>query len=215
MSSCQSCLVNVCCPRSIVITEQVLCADTLLSELQPLNHSPILVLPKDREVASGIGSDTTNRGRIVSLAQRCARGLVRLQPTLAQTTIDIVCDNAAATSPTRQLWVTRACPTLCYIYKYGTTEKTRKSREPVLQCWCARKVCDAYVMMHSQRLIFSSRKTGITLADRGVYDEHGLEPISGIFSSPEKSPPKRGDAGNASESMDIQESTQSRELEKL
>ncbi|EAT90894.2 hypothetical protein SNOG_01245 [Parastagonospora nodorum SN15] len=49
------------------------------------------------------------------------------------------------------------------------------------------------------------RKTGITLADRGVYDEHGLEPISGIFSSPEKSPPKRGDAVNASESMDIQE----------
>ncbi|KAH6431303.1 hypothetical protein HBI14_031720 [Parastagonospora nodorum] len=51
------------------------------------------------------------------------------------------------------------------------------------------------------------RKTGITLADRGVYDEHGLEPISGIFSSPEKSPPKRGDAVNASESMDIQESS--------
>jgi centromere protein C len=51
------------------------------------------------------------------------------------------------------------------------------------------------------------RKTGITLADRGVYDEHGLEPISGIFSSPEKSPPKRSDTITASESMDVQESS--------
>lgn len=50
------------------------------------------------------------------------------------------------------------------------------------------------------------RKTGITLTDRGVYDEHGLEPISGIFSSPEKSPPKRGSTVTASESMDIQDS---------
>lgn len=50
------------------------------------------------------------------------------------------------------------------------------------------------------------RKTGITLADKGVYDEHGLEPISGIFSSPEKSPPKRGSTVTGSESMDIQES---------
>lgn len=54
------------------------------------------------------------------------------------------------------------------------------------------------------------RKTGITLADRGIYDEHGLEPISGIFSSPEKSPPKRGGTITASESMDMQESTQYR-----
>ncbi|KAF1831065.1 hypothetical protein BDW02DRAFT_582393 [Decorospora gaudefroyi] len=51
------------------------------------------------------------------------------------------------------------------------------------------------------------RKTGITLTDRGVYDEHGLEPISGIFSSPEKSPPKRGGNATGSESMDLQESS--------
>ncbi|KAF2826454.1 hypothetical protein CC86DRAFT_370443 [Ophiobolus disseminans] len=51
------------------------------------------------------------------------------------------------------------------------------------------------------------RKTGITLADRGVYDEHGLEPISGIFSSPEKSPPKRSDTATASESMELQQSS--------
>ncbi|KAI4948342.1 hypothetical protein J4E91_005763 [Alternaria rosae] len=52
------------------------------------------------------------------------------------------------------------------------------------------------------------RKTGITLADKGVYDEHGLEPISGIFSSPERSPPKRGDDATGSGSMEIQESAQ-------
>ncbi|KAF2855102.1 hypothetical protein T440DRAFT_486111 [Plenodomus tracheiphilus IPT5] len=51
------------------------------------------------------------------------------------------------------------------------------------------------------------RKTGITLAERGVYDEHGLEALSGIFSSPEKSPPKRSGTVTASESMDIQESS--------
>ncbi|KAJ4348903.1 mitotic fidelity of chromosome transmission- protein [Ascochyta clinopodiicola] len=48
------------------------------------------------------------------------------------------------------------------------------------------------------------RKTGITLEER-VRDDNGLEAISGIFSSPEKSPPKRGSTNTASESMDIQE----------
>ncbi|KAF2633520.1 hypothetical protein BU25DRAFT_405399 [Macroventuria anomochaeta] len=50
------------------------------------------------------------------------------------------------------------------------------------------------------------RKTGITLEER-VRDEHGIEAISGIFSSPEKSPPKRGSTVSGSESMDIQESS--------
>lgn len=59
------------------------------------------------------------------------------------------------------------------------------------------------------------RKTGITLADRGVYDEHGLEPISGIFSSPEKSPPKRGGTVTASEYMEIQESTRRQRIQCL
>jgi centromere protein C len=49
------------------------------------------------------------------------------------------------------------------------------------------------------------RKTGITLEER-ARDEHGIEAISGIFSSPEKSPPKRGSTVTGSESMDIQES---------
>jgi hypothetical protein len=87
-------------------------AGRLLSELQTLNHSRIMALPKNGEVASGSSGDTTNR-RFVSATLR-ARGLVRLQPTLAQTTIDIVCDNAAATSPTRQLWVARSAPPACY-----------------------------------------------------------------------------------------------------
>lgn len=58
----------------------------------------------------------------------------------------------------------------------------------------------------------TTRKTGITLEDKGLRDEYGLEPISGIFSSPQKSPPKRpavdasGETVIESESMDIQES---------
>ncbi|KAF1364089.1 hypothetical protein EJ07DRAFT_100840 [Lizonia empirigonia] len=50
------------------------------------------------------------------------------------------------------------------------------------------------------------RKTGITLEER-ARDEHGIEAISGIFSSPEKSPLKCGSTNTASESMDIQESS--------
>ncbi|KAF2129105.1 hypothetical protein P153DRAFT_367380 [Dothidotthia symphoricarpi CBS 119687] len=50
------------------------------------------------------------------------------------------------------------------------------------------------------------RKTGITLEER-ERDEYGLEAISGMFSSPEKSPPKRVEIATGSESMDIQESS--------
>ncbi|KAL1633889.1 mitotic fidelity of chromosome transmission-related protein [Diplodia intermedia] len=56
------------------------------------------------------------------------------------------------------------------------------------------------------------RKTGITLKDTGVRDEHGMEPIDGIFSSPEKSPPKRNNARPqadktlTSSDMDVQQS---------
>jgi centromere protein C len=53
----------------------------------------------------------------------------------------------------------------------------------------------------------NDRKTGITLEDRGVRDDNGLEPISGIFSSPEKSPARHSETITGSESMDIQEST--------
>ncbi|KAI9787413.1 MAG: hypothetical protein M1835_002768 [Candelina submexicana] len=56
------------------------------------------------------------------------------------------------------------------------------------------------------------RKTGITLKDTGIRDEHGLEVIDGIFSSPEKpSPKKRGITNNVTitseEDMDIGQST--------
>ncbi|KAI9689468.1 MAG: hypothetical protein M1822_010119 [Bathelium mastoideum] len=40
------------------------------------------------------------------------------------------------------------------------------------------------------------RKTGITLKDTGIRDVDGLEPIDGIFSSPEKSPPKPSSHAN-------------------
>ncbi|KAI7195686.1 hypothetical protein KC363_g1322 [Hortaea werneckii] len=50
------------------------------------------------------------------------------------------------------------------------------------------------------------RKTGITLPDTGVRDEHGLEPVSGIFSSPMASP-ARNDATISSSEMHVQDSS--------
>ncbi|KAI5368188.1 Putative centromere protein C/Mif2/cnp3 [Septoria linicola] len=50
------------------------------------------------------------------------------------------------------------------------------------------------------------RKTGITLQDTGIRDEHGLEPVSGIFSSP-TSPEQNGGATLTSDGMDVQESS--------
>ncbi|KXT07101.1 hypothetical protein AC578_2388 [Pseudocercospora eumusae] len=46
------------------------------------------------------------------------------------------------------------------------------------------------------------RKTGITLKDTGIRDEHGLEPVSGIFSSPAED---NGGKTLTSDSMDMQE----------
>lgn len=48
------------------------------------------------------------------------------------------------------------------------------------------------------------RKTGITLQDTGIRDQHGLEPVSGIFSSPE-SENERGNSQTltTSEGMDV------------
>ncbi|KAI9836220.1 MAG: hypothetical protein M1819_001557 [Sarea resinae] len=55
------------------------------------------------------------------------------------------------------------------------------------------------------------RKTGITLKDTGLRDEHGLEVIDGVFSSPAKSPEKGRKGKNNStlteEEMEIGEST--------
>lgn len=45
------------------------------------------------------------------------------------------------------------------------------------------------------------RKTGLELKDLGERDEHGLEPISGIFSSPHE---QDGDKTLTSEDMDMQ-----------
>ncbi|OCK74530.1 hypothetical protein K432DRAFT_386757 [Lepidopterella palustris CBS 459.81] len=65
------------------------------------------------------------------------------------------------------------------------------------------------------------RKTGITLQDNGIRDENGIEPLDGIFSSPEKSPPKRsssrktGGTVTSSESMDVQESSMPEPTETL
>ena len=59
------------------------------------------------------------------------------------------------------------------------------------------------------------RKTGAILKDTGVRDEHGLEPIDGIFSSPEKSPARRNGVRHDAtiledETMDLGESKKPR-----
>jgi Kinetochore CENP-C fungal homologue, Mif2, N-terminal len=55
------------------------------------------------------------------------------------------------------------------------------------------------------------RKTGITLK-QNERDEHGIEVLDGIFSSPAKSPPRRvtrnaANAAKSSSSMEIAQST--------
>ncbi|CAK4032663.1 Centromere 3 [Lecanosticta acicola] len=50
------------------------------------------------------------------------------------------------------------------------------------------------------------RKTGITLKDTGVRDEHGLEPLSGIYSSP-GSAQQNGSKTLESDEMDVQNSS--------
>jgi hypothetical protein len=121
---------------------------------------------------------------------------------------DIALTAPTATPSTRHKRFARASYLALLVEEYGAPKKTRKSRKPILQCWCSRTV-GKQSLPGKRAQADGHRKTGITLADRGVYDEHGLEPISGIFSSPEKSPPKRGGTMTASESMDIQESMHS------
>lgn len=57
------------------------------------------------------------------------------------------------------------------------------------------------------------RKTGIVLKDTGVRDEHGMEPMAGIFSSP-ASPPKRAEGTSSSNAMELQESTYNASVDK-
>ncbi len=62
-------------------------------------------------------------------------------------------------------------------------------------------------------LLTMYRKTGAILKDTGIRDEFGLEPIDGIFSSPEKSPLKRNGIPHdstvtADETMDFGESNE-------
>ncbi|KAK4550672.1 hypothetical protein LTR36_000251 [Oleoguttula mirabilis] len=50
------------------------------------------------------------------------------------------------------------------------------------------------------------RKTGITLPDKGIRDEYGMEPVSGIFSSP-VSPQRTADRTLTSDDMHLQDSS--------
>ncbi|KAF2156154.1 hypothetical protein K461DRAFT_291100 [Myriangium duriaei CBS 260.36] len=49
------------------------------------------------------------------------------------------------------------------------------------------------------------RKTGLTLKDTGVRDEHGFEPVSGIFSSPHHETPERPPLGRKTRNSTIAE----------
>jgi centromere protein C len=49
-------------------------------------------------------------------------------------------------------------------------------------------------------LWFTNRRTGITLKE-GKLDEHGMEEIDGMFSSPEKSPVKTNGNGFANDTL--------------
>lgn len=62
---------------------------------------------------------------------------------------------------------------------------------------------------HARPYSSTRRRTGITLNDTGLRDEHGLEPVSGIFSSPIASPERAINNGNTvldSSDMVLQES---------
>lgn len=87
------------------------------------------------------------------------------------------------------------------------------ARQPILQCRSSRQVRNpSEPPTHAAQHSLPPRKTGITLKDTGIRDEHGLEPIDGIFSSPEKSPEKRNnprqqpDKTLTSSDMDVQQS---------
>jgi len=46
--------------------------------------------------------------------------------------------------------------------------------------------CSSYVVSISKLTFY--RKTGLTVPDSGIRDEHGLEPMDDLFSSPNKVP---------------------------
>lgn len=57
------------------------------------------------------------------------------------------------------------------------------------------------------RCFLDFRKTGVTLKDTGVRDEHGMQPLEDIFSSPEKESQNGVDEDDSEdEPMDIDES---------
>lgn len=76
-----------------------------------------------------------------------------------------------------------------------TYTSSQENKEGVF--WSARA---ARRRAHHDRMLIPDtiRRTGITLKDTGIRDEYGLEPVSGIFSSPvaEPSPQRNTENGN-------------------
>ena len=89
---------------------------------------------------------------------------------------------------------------------HGTSGPGQGSRLRLFQCRQSWKVYASHICLINRGPqevlrygLTSSRRTGITLAE-GKRDEHGMEEVDGIFSSPEKSP-ARENGFNNSESM--------------
>jgi hypothetical protein len=59
------------------------------------------------------------------------------------------------------------------------------------------------------RALMRLRKTGITLPDTGVRDEHGMEPLDNMFSSPRKANGDDDEYSSDEQSMDIDNSQES------
>ena len=62
------------------------------------------------------------------------------------------------------------------------------------------------------RLTCACRKTGITVKDTGIRDEHGMEPIDALFSSPSKPNGNSDDDSDDDGSGEPMELTTSRHL---
>lgn len=118
----------------------------------------------------------------------------------------------AVFTPTASLWRTVTFEST-RIIDHGARKSPgpEAPRERILSHWRtgkARHLRQSYPAPAQKLMI--CRRTGVTLAER-QRDEHGFEDLDGVFSSPEKSPPKRDNATAAdktltSEDMDLQQS---------
>jgi centromere protein C len=58
---------------------------------------------------------------------------------------------------------------------------------------------------HIYELGVAGRKTGLTIPDSGIRDEHGMEPLDAVFSSPDKPKPAKKALADEDEEVDESE----------